>query len=178
MAAPFRDEDHGQTRAFAQHIGIARSLLEQLADIPTRMDQVYADDVEQLAREARVLWEGAWEQLAQARTIVAGVGRDVSGYDDARASAGDIFHAVKVESQWDPVRSTTLTYSAPSVHSARRAIDALCAQMPAFVVSDPPPLGDVEVRPGRRLANWAERYFWLLAIAVVAIIALVVWRVT
>jgi hypothetical protein len=74
---PYR-EDPAWLPELAQHVGIAKELLQQVRMIPRQIR--HASEVERhaLLSEAIVSWDGVWEQLGEARAIAHRGGRDVA----------------------------------------------------------------------------------------------------
>jgi hypothetical protein len=82
----YRDPDFSELETFLKHISIAETLFGTNADLAARLSTVRDPDLEQSYRQT---WNDAWEQLAQARTIVVRLGRDPTAIDAERARAGD-----------------------------------------------------------------------------------------
>lgn len=159
MSGAYRD-DHTALRDVAQHLGIAAELLRQFEWIPRRVTGTTREDLDQLAYEARVAWEGLWDQLGQARALARGLGRNVAAYDRARAAAADIWLAaceLKVggsERVLGGYRYTIVWKHAP-VQPAREAITALRRAVPeaGVLTMAEPPATRGALAPSRSLAG-------------------------
>jgi len=119
----YREEDRSELAAFKQHIEIAETLLGVNADLSEQLVSDTDDDGE-LRRARGETWGNLWEQLVQARTIVARLGRDVGPFDAERARAGNPYHvAAGMARIEEPMRVAT-----------RAAIDALRVAIPEVVI--------------------------------------------
>ena len=169
----YREVDPRLLADIGAHLGIATALLDQFVAIPTRMSAAKREELRALEHEARTAWESLWDQLGQARELVRTLGRDVSAYDAARRSAGDIWlDAARVDiighgSTGYGNRITYTWHTAP-IAPAQAAIEALRAVVPEVVISEPPPQ-DLELQPMRKRI---EQYGPLAVIA-----AAVAWAI-
>ncbi len=165
----YREIDPRLLADIGAHVGLATGLLEQFVAIPKRMSIAKRPQLRELEHEARTAWESLWDQLAQARELVRALGRDITAYDAARRSAGDIWlDAARVDMQTSASGRTTFTWHTAPIAPATAAIEALRAVVPEVVVSEPPPQ-DLDLQPMRKRI---ERYGPLLAI-----IAAVAWAI-
>lgn len=150
----FRDDFGGQATAnqFSQHVGVAEDFLDRIEGIPRRLDGLERGDgitqelMDHFAREWAKGWQDAWDQLQQARDLVAKKGRDTSGYDAARAAAGDIYVDVAVGKAVRAAGEVHVSWRNVPTTTAREAIAALRAAMPEVVVVKHPPL-EVDLSP-------------------------------
>ena len=174
IGSPYR-EDLQALQRFGQHLGVAESLLDQFQSIPDRLPgDATHDGIEQLKRDARVAWEGLWDQLTQARAIAHSLGRDVEAYDRARKAAADIWlSAVDVDiGPWERTISghrRTITWKSAPLRPAQDAIAALKAVLPEAVTTTSPPI-DTDLRSHR----WLRNYGALILLGL--IVAFIVWR--
>jgi hypothetical protein len=163
MSPAYRDDPAG-LRDLGQHLSIATALLEQFTAVPARLARG-GELREDVSRDARVAWEGLWEQLDQARALALGLGRNVAAYDRARAAAANIWLGA-AEVRQGPTervlggyRQTYVWKHAPT----RPAIDAIVALRRAVPEAAPPlPLKqarvDLRIRPG----NGGALLAWLM----------------
>ena len=151
------------------HVGLATALLDQFVTIPKRMSVANRAELRALEHEGRTAWESLWDQLDQARELVRMLGRDISAYDAARRSAGDIWRdAARVDIHTAYGGLATFTWHTAPVARAKAAIEALRAVVPEVVVSEPPPQ-DLELQPMRkRIEQYGPG---------VAIVAVVTWMI-
>lgn len=165
----YREIDPRLLADIGAHVGLATALLDQFVAIPKRMSVAKREELRTLEHEARTAWESLWDQLGQARELVRRLGRDITAYDAARRSAGDIWlDAARVDMHSAYGRGTTFTWHTAPVAPAKAAIEALRAVVPEVVVSEPPPQ-DLELQPMRKRI---EQYG-----PVVAIVAAVAWAI-
>jgi hypothetical protein len=161
----YRETDPRALADIGQHLGLAAGLLDQFVAIPKRMSVARREDLRELEHEARAAWEALWNQLGQARELVRMLGRDVTAYDAARRSAGDVWldaARVDVHSAYGG-RSTFTWHNAP-IAPAEAALAALRAAVPEIVVSEPAPQ-DLELRRAhKRIAEYGP-----LAVIVAAV---------
>lgn len=137
--------------AFAQHIGVAEDLLDEIERIPARIEAAESmtqEVLDHLARNWAEGWQNTWEQLQEARAIVVARGRDVSAYDAARADAGDLFLDVAGGKAVHLYKETHFTWKNQSTRPARTAIAALRAAMPEVIVTKQAPV-DVDLSMSR-----------------------------
>lgn len=142
----FRDDfgDPVAANQFGQHIGIAEDKLAEMERIPSYIDGLKRGDG--LTQEVMDIWavrwgEGwqvVWEQLKEARAIVAKRGRDVSAFDEARAAAGDIYINVASGKATRIGNEVHVQWRNNSTQPARDAIEALRKAMPEVVVQQAP----------------------------------------
>jgi hypothetical protein len=165
----YREVDPRVLADLAAHVGLATALLDQFVAIPKRMSAAKREELRALEREARTAWESLWDQLGQARELVRALGREVSAFDAARRSAGDIWlDAARVDLRTAYGGHTTFTWHTAPIAPAKAAIEALRAAVPEVVISEPPPQ-DLELQPLRRRV---EQYG-----PVVALVAAVTWAI-
>ena len=165
----YREVDPRVLADIGAHVGLATALLDQFVAIPKRMSVAKREEPRALEHEARTAWESLWDQLGQARELVRTLGRDVSAYDAARRSAGDIWRdAARVDIHTAYGGRITFTWHTAPIAPAKAAIEALRSVVPEVVVSEPPPQ-DLELQPMRKRI---EQYG-----PVVAIVAAVTWAI-
>jgi len=138
----FRDQlDPGVSMRFTQHIGIAEHWLEEIEKIPAHVDSLERGDgitqavMDTWARKWAKGWEDCWDQLREARGIVASQGRDTSAFDAAFASAGDIYLETAQGKATRVDRTVYITWQNTPTTSAHTAISALRAAMPEIVAT-------------------------------------------
>jgi hypothetical protein len=149
---PFRDNhsDPATANRFSTHIGLAQDALDRVERIPERIAALDKGEVvNQLLIDAFVTafsksWETVWEQLQEARALVAAKQRDVTGYDRAREAAGDIYlpasgKAIQLGN------AVKISWRNASTKPAHDAIAALKAAMPEVVVVAQAPI-EVDLR--------------------------------
>jgi hypothetical protein len=144
----FRDDfgDPAAANQLGQHIGIAEDQLVMIEALPARLEQVRDgrgmtnELMGLLARQWAQGWERAWQQLEEARALVAQRGRDVKAFDAARAAAGDIWNDVAKGRAVAAGNSVHWTWENVSTQPARDAIAALRMAVPEVVVVQPAPL--------------------------------------
>jgi hypothetical protein len=161
----YRETDPRVLADIGQHIGLAAGLLEQFVAIPKRMSNAKRDELRELEHEARTAWESLWDQLGQARELVHALNRDVSAYDAARRSAGDIWlDAARVDVHPAYGGRSTFTWHTAPIAPAEAALAALRAVVPEVVVSEPAPQ-DLELRRAhKRISEYGP-----LAVVVAAV---------
>jgi hypothetical protein len=145
MSSAFRDQlDQGVSMRFTQHIGIAEHCLEEIERIPAHIDSLERGDgvtqelMEIWARKWAKGWGDCWEQLREARQVVAGQGRDTAAFDAAFASAGDIYLET-AEGKATRVGNTVyMKWRSTPTTSAHAAIAALRSAMPEVVATRQP----------------------------------------
>jgi hypothetical protein len=121
----YRETDPRVLADIGQHIGLAAGLLEQFVAIPKRMSNAKRDELRELEHEARTAWESLWDQLGQARELVHALNRDVSAYDAARRSAGDIWlDAARVDVHPAYGGRSTFTWHTAPIAPAEAALAA------------------------------------------------------
>ncbi len=91
-------------------------------------------------------WQACWDHLQQARDVVAKRGRDVSGFDCARAAVGNVFTDAASGKAACGLAEVTVTWRNAPTERATDAIAALRAAMPDVVVTKQAPL-EVELAP-------------------------------
>lgn len=152
----YRDADRTELSTFAQHISIAETMLglevEQTAGLHPKS---YPEELLAPAQS----WDGAWEQLGQARALAIRLGRDVSAYDAALARSG-----ARVR---DGVKGIVVAPVARA--AAHEAIAALRAAFPEVVVPQQPPAPttprSIPWRPGPMMV------YRLMLLGVVVVVA-------
>ena len=163
----YREIDPRLLADIGAHLGLATALLDQFVAIPRRVSVAKREELRTFEHEARTAWESLWDQLGQARELVRTLGRDISAYDAARRSAGDIWlDAARVDIQTAFGGRIKFTWHTAPIAPAKAAIEALRAVVPEVVISEPPPQ-DLELQPMRRRI---EQYG-----PVVAVVAAVAW---
>ncbi|MEO8841906.1 MAG: hypothetical protein ABI704_10075 [Kofleriaceae bacterium] len=85
-------------------------------------------------------WETVWDQLKEARAIVAARHRDASAYDAARTAAGDIYLPATGTALDQMDRTVKITWCSASTKPAHDAIAALKAAMPEVVIVEQAPI--------------------------------------
>lgn len=85
---------------------------------------VAKENVDELWRTQREAWGNLWSQLNDARSIVADLGRDLTGFDEIRQSIGDVHSQA---AGLTPLNKGML-------RAASNAINALRAAVPEIVV--------------------------------------------
>ncbi len=118
----FRDQDRSELEDFKKHVEIAESLLDAIAEMTE-----YIADASELRRMRGESWRDLWEQLDQARSILARLGRSTDAFDRERAKAGNAYH---VGAGITPIKQ-------PMERATSAAIDALRAAVPEIVISAP-----------------------------------------
>jgi hypothetical protein len=175
----FRDDfgDPVAANRFAQHVGIAEDLLEQIERIPRaiealpRGDGLTQETMDTFAQRWAKGWQDVWDQLHEARGVVAQRGRDTAGYDAAREAAGDIYVDVASGKVTRIGNEVHFSWKAASTQSARHAIAALRTAMPEVVVTKQAPV-DVDLEPT------SNKLFVIAgALGVLGVFAYLVYRV-
>lgn len=174
----FRDDfgDPAAANQLGQHIGIAEDQLAMIEALPARLHQIRDgrgmtnELLALLAREWAQGWERCWQQLEEARELVARRGRDVKAFDTARAAAGDIWNDVaKGRAVGDGTR-VHWSWENVATQPARDAIAALRMAVPEVVVVTAAPVENVDLSPG------SHKVVQALQIAGgLAIVGLVIW---
>jgi len=165
---------------FATHIGIAIDALDRIEaltrNIATLEGGVAQDAMDRWAYEWAKGWQDAWDQLGEARTIVARFGRDVSRFDEARATAGDIYLDAASGRAVQVARTVHMSWQTRSTEPAKRAIAALRAAMPEVVVSGPTPAPPVDIEVPADVAPASDpRTPWWKTGIILAILAIVIY---
>lgn len=152
----FRDnlDDPAAANRFAQHVGIAEDALEEIERIPRYIDEIPRDQGDGLSQEVMDIWmrrwatgwQNVWEQLREARAIVAQKGRDTTGFDAALAAAGDLYLDVASGKAVRAGNEVHVTWRNNSTVPAHQAIAALRAAMPEVVVVKQAPIA-VDLAP-------------------------------
>jgi hypothetical protein len=177
---PYRD-DHAWLPQFVQHVKVAESLLQIFAYAPQRMRMDMEDgELADLQREARTSYETMWENLGQARELARARGRDVSGYDRARAAAGNIWNGAQADAgAWrggiGPMgaigRSRQVYWASAPVEPAIAAILALKAAAPEVVIAPPMQEPHIDVRSH----GWLRKGWPALIVLLVAAVFGLAW---
>ena len=155
---PYRDSNASALQAFAQHVAIAETCLEDIVPLAKRFELslafASAEVLSELASRLGNAWEALWQQLDQARNHVVEYRRDVTLYDVARASVGDrSAGAVQFDfiyyhpTSFLPHQLVTyrkddqeaVLWIVPPPQPARDAIEALRAAVPEVVIPRSPP---------------------------------------
>jgi hypothetical protein len=144
----YRDADTLHLQVFATHIKIAESLLDVVADSGARLRAQsgrFNDPVtEELLATRREAWGNLWTQLDEARKIVAGLGRDVTSFDAARARIGAELYLVVAGASH---------FKTDMPDAAAAAIAALRTAVPEVVIPVSP---TSEYRDPIRYVHWGD----------------------
>jgi hypothetical protein len=181
----YRDDfgDPASAMQLGQHIAIAEDQLALIEALPARLDSIrdgHAMTNELLgliAREWAQGWERAWQQLEEARAVVAKRGRDVTAFDAARTAAGDIWNDVAKGRAVSLGNSVEWTWQTVSTRPAHDAIAALRMAVPEVVAAQTAPI-DVDLSPASHKIVAAAQVAGALAIlglAVYVLLHLFVW---
>lgn len=173
----FRDDfgDPAAANQLGQHIGIAEDQLANIEALPARLEQITDgrgltnELLGMLALQWAQGWERAWQQLEEARALVAARGRDVTAFDAARTAAGDIWNDVAKGRAVSDGTHVHWKWQNVSTKPARDAIAALRLAVPEVVVSEPAPMPDVDLSPSSHKVVAALQVLGGLAIAGLAV---------
>ena len=167
----YRDAHPADHARFAQHVALAEMKLRDYRSFHERVrlsaqiTPVDPASLDRLADQACDAWYQMWQQLVEARAIVAAAGRDTSVFDSAREDIADLDIAKVDRGAWRLgflSVERTLTYQAASDEAPTTAIEALRAAMPEVVI----PTDD-----GAPAPVLARSFPWALVLALFAVIA-------
>lgn len=156
----YRDVDRSALAMFAHHVEIAEALLAVNHELGVRLATAPDPELRQAYLQG---WVDVWTQLAQARAVAFGLGRDTSRFDGHRKVVGDPY---RVAAGLRPITYGDRVATVVAIRELRACV-------PEVVVVSPAPSRRLQAARPRLFDAGTERLLWRLGVLVVLVVALV-----
>lgn len=154
----YRDVDRTALAMFAHHVEIAEALLAVNHDLGVRLATAPDPDLRQAYLQG---WVDAWTQLAHARAIAVGLGRDTKRFDGYRKVVGDPY---RVAAGLRPITYGDRVATVVAIRELRACV-------PEVVVVVPDAPRRLQAARPRLFDARTERLLWRLGVLVVLVVA-------